>query len=109
MSDTIVAALITAFGAITVAVIALGRQVLVDRRAKRTAATERELNSNSILMGEYRELVSELRTELDRRDEDLKQERADKHRVRVERDDFRRRALHCEEQWDRLNADKENK
>lgn len=107
MSDAVVAALIAAAGAITVALVGLLRQAWVDRRAKRIAQTERELNNNSSLLAQYRELLAEVRTELDRRDELLEQERTDSDRIRRERDDFRRRALRCEDQWDRLKQDKE--
>ncbi len=107
MSDVIAAAIISSAGLIVVALITLLRQWWADRRVERAKVTEDRLNRNDVLFDEYGELIDRKNREIDRLDRELEQERADKRRIRTERDTERRLRLHCEEQWDRLTLNEE--
>lgn len=100
MSDTIVAALIAAGGAILVALITLGRQWWLDRKTARA-------NQIDDLFDEARQMLAEHRINEDRLKADLVEERADKRRIREDRDEWRRRAENCERLWDQLREAKE--
>lgn len=100
MSDLVWGALIAATGSIIVALIALYQHRSAERDKADRVETEERLQHGELLFGEYRNLLAELRAELER-------ERVEKEAIRVERDKWRGRGITAERQVEQWIRDRE--
>lgn len=92
MSESILAVLIPAVGAILVALISLLRQILRDRRISKAARVERQLEVNNDLLSEYRALVAEHRADAQQARAELATERVAHRQDAEDRDRWRTEA-----------------
>lgn len=102
MSTEIVVALIGATATVLVAGATLGKQVLADRKADRVARLEAAQGINEALLGEYRHLLTEHRTDLDRERAEHDQTRALLDGERAAHRDTRRQFEHATRVLDQL-------